>query len=259
MEKIVGGRLPAPTINILPTIEDFEIAAAHAIEKLMTAAIRECGRCMVSLSGGTTPRGIYRHLGDLLAVQSVDLTRVHFIFGDERMVAPDDPESNYGMALHELISRIAIPLSNVHRIKGEINPEAAALEYEEELKKVFPLFAGRCDVMLLGVGEDGHTASLFPRSELLHERLRMVRSEFVPGLEKWRVTLTLPVINRSRAVMFLESGEQKAAIVGKILAATQPNEEFPASFVHPDPGSLTWMLDSKAASRLSSEFNTRVS
>ena len=259
MGKIIGRALSTPQINISATVEDFEIAASHAIVELITAAIRERGKCLIALSGGNTPRGIYRRLGDLLARQSVDLNRVHLIFSDERMVAPDDPESNYGMVQHELISRVAIPTSNVHRIKGEINPEAAALEYEEELKKVFPLFADRCDLMLLGVGEDGHTASLFPGSEILRERQRMVRSEFVHRLGSWRVTLTLPVINRSRAVLFLVAGEQKAAIVRKIVACTNSNEELPATLVRPDSGSLTWMLDAKAASRLSSKFDTSVS
>jgi len=259
MEKIVGGRLPTPAINILPTVEDFEIASARAVGRLIKAAVRERSRCLVALSGGNTPRGIYRRLGDLLTSQSVDLSRVHLIFGDERMVPPDDPDSNYGMVRHELISRVVIPPSNVHRMKGEMNPEAAALEYEQELKKLFLLFADRCDVMLLGVGEDGHTASLFPGSPILREQQRIVRSEFVTDLGKWRVTLTLPVINRSRAVMFLEAGEQKAAIISNILAAAQPNEELPASLVHPDPGSLTWMLDSKAASLLPSPLGTRVS
>ena len=157
--------MPTPAIKIFPAVEDFEIAAARAVVELIIGAIRESGKCLIALSGGNTPRGIYRRLGDLLRGQSVDLSRVHFIFGDERMVPPDDHESNYGMVHHELISRITIPPSNVHRIKGEMNPEAAALEYEEELKKLFLMFADRCDVMLLGVGEDGHTASLFPREQ----------------------------------------------------------------------------------------------
>jgi len=255
MEKIVGGRLPSAAISILPTVEEFEIAAAQAVNELMIAAVRERGRCLIALSGGTTPRGVYRRLGDLLTTQSVDLHHVHIIFSDERMVAPDDPSSNYGMVRHELISRITIPPSNVHRIKGEIDPQAAALEYEEALQKVFSLFSDRCDVMLLGVGEDGHTASLFPGSKILHERHRTVRSEFVQWLGSWRVTLTLPVINRSRAVFFLASGERKSAIIRKIFTNNNTSENLPAALVHPDSGSLRWMLDSKAASGLSSEFD----
>lgn len=183
MAKIIGGILITPQINVSPTIEDFEIAAAHAVDELMIEVIRERGRCLIALSGGSTPRGVYRRLSDLLTAHTVDLSGVHFIFSDERMVAPDDPNSNYGMIRHELISRVVIPPSNVHRIRGEINAEVAALEYEEELKKLFKLFADRCDLMLLGVGEDGHTASLFPGSEILHERQRMVRSELYANWE----------------------------------------------------------------------------
>ena len=250
MGEIVNGTAPSPRVDILPTVDDFEIAAARAALVSITAAINERGGCLIALSGGRTPCGVYRRLGDLLVAQSVDMSRVYLIFVDERMVPPDDPDSNYGMVQREFISRVPIPPLHVYRIRGEAKADDAARNYERELQTVFPLFAGRCDLISLGVGEDGHTASLFPGTEVLRETQHEVRAVFVPRLGSWRVTLTLPVINRARSVFFLASGEQKAAIVGKILASTQSNENLPATLVRPDSGTLTWMLDAEAASRL---------
>jgi 6-phosphogluconolactonase len=233
-------------------MDDFEIAAAWAVAAVITAAICERGGCLIALSGGRTPRGVYRRLGELLVSQSVDLSRVHLIFVDERMVPPDDSNSNYGMVQREFISRVPDRLLHVHRIKGEVGAEGAARDFEQELGTTLPLFAGRCDLILLGIGEDGHTASLFPGTEVLREVERTVRAVFVPRLQSWRVTLTLPVINRARAVLFLVTGAHKAAIVARILASAQPREDFPATLVRPDSGTLTWMLDAEAASQLPS-------
>ena len=208
---------------------------------------------MIALSGGLTPRGVYRRLGDMLTSQSTDLGRTHLVFTDERMVSPDDPSSNYGMIQRELISRVHIPPLNVHRIKGELEVETAAREYERELQGVLPLFAGRCDIIVLGVGEDGHTASLFPGTDILQERGKTAGAVLVPHLAAWRVTLTLGVINRARAVVFLAAGKGKAAIVRKVLANAKLREALPATLVRPYQGSLTWMLDSDSASQLLSE------
>jgi 6-phosphogluconolactonase len=250
MGEIVSGTVKTPRINISPAVDDFEIAAARAALEVITAAVRERGKCLIALSGGRTPRGIYRRLADLLVTQSVDLSRTYLIFVDERMVSPDDPDSNYGMIQREFISRILIPALQVYRIRGETKADSAARDYERELQTVFPLFAGRCDLILLGIGEDGHTASLFPGTEVLRETQHKVRAVFVPRLGNWRVTLTLPVINCARTVFFLVAGEQKAAIVGKIFASAQSREDLPATLVCPDSGTLTWLLDAEAASQL---------
>ena len=244
---------PTPRVDILPTVEDFEIAAARAAAEKIATAIHERGGCLIALSGGRTPCGVYRRLGDLLVAQSVDLSQAYLIFVDERMVPPDDSDSTYGMVEREFISRVPFPSLHVYRIRGEAKADAAARNYERKLQTVFPLFAGRCDLISLGVGEDGHTASLFPEAEALRETQHEVRAVFVPRLESWRVTLTLPVINRARTVFFLASGKQKAAIVRKILASTQPSEDLPATLVRPDSGTITWILDAAAASQVPTE------
>jgi 6-phosphogluconolactonase len=161
------------------------------------------------------------------------------------------------MVQRELISRVLIPPRHVHRIRGEVEAETAARDYERELETVFPMCAGRCDLILLGVGEDGHTASLFAGTTVLRELQHTVRAIFVPRLGSWRVTLTLPVINRARAVLFLVTGAPKAAIVGRVLASTQPREDLPATLVRPDSGTVTWMLDAEAASELESDRSSK--
>jgi 6-phosphogluconolactonase len=169
--------MPAPYIDVLPTVEDLEITAARAVAAAITAAIGERGRCLIALSGGRTPRGVYRRLRDLLLAESVNVSEVFLIPVDERMVPFDDPASNSGMVRRELISRLPVVPSHVYRIRGEMAAEAAARRYERELQGLLPLFAGRCDLMLLGVGEDGHTASLFPGTEVLRELEHPVRAD----------------------------------------------------------------------------------
>jgi 6-phosphogluconolactonase len=248
--------MPTPNITISPTVEAFEIAAARAGCTIVMEAIDKRGRCMIALSGGCTPRGVYRRLGALLVTESVELSNTHIIFCDERMAPPDDASSNYGMARHEFISRIPIPVQNIHRVRGEETAEVAAYEYEQELKTIFPLFAGQCDLMILGVGRDGHTASLFPGTNVLHELQHTVRAVFVPHLSSWRVTLTFPVINSARAVLFLATGTEKAAIVAKILGSDISREDLPATLVHPQSGTITWMLEGEAAAQFVSESSS---
>lgn len=243
---------PDPIVAVLPAGNDFDVAAAEAIVKVLVTAIEDRGQCLIALSGGNTPRGAYRKLADLLTARAVDLDRVHLLFVDERMVPPDDPESNYRMVRSELIARVS-PNLHVHRIRGEIEAHEAAGDYETELESLLRGFDGRCDLIVLGVGEDGHTASLFPGTDVVGERERRVGAVFVPRLASWRVTLTLPVLNRARTVLFLVSGERKTAIVGEIFAGDAPREDLPASLVHPESGTVTWMLDAEAASELPSE------
>ena len=251
---MVNGVVPHPCVTIFPTAGDVEIAAANAVAIVIKAALTERGRCLVAFSGGRTPGGVYRRLGDLLVSQAVDLSRIQLIFVDERMAPPDDSGSNYGMIQREFIASAALPPANVHRIRGELKADAAALDYERELAIVLPLFAGRCDLMLLGVGEDGHIASLFPAAEALFERRHAAQPVFVPHLGSWRVTLTLPVINQAREIIMLVTGRHKSAIVGSILASSQARADLPATLVRPDSGTLTWMLDAAAASLIPSGY-----
>ena len=217
-------------------------AAAENFVVLAREAIAARGRFLVALAGGSTPRAAYELLATEPFAASVDWTRVHLFWGDERCVPPDHPDSNYRMARAALLDKVQIPAANVHRMRCELAPQQAAAAYERELEKALGE-DGRFDLILLGLGADGHTASLFPGAAALGERERRVLAVYVEKLKAWRVTLTLPVINTARHVIFLVSGTSKAETLARIRAG----EPLPAGLVRPDQGRLLWLLDRAAA------------
>jgi 6-phosphogluconolactonase len=206
-------------------------------------------RFTVALAGGSTPRALYRLLADDKGPYRtrVPWESTHVFFGDERMVPPDDPESNARMAFEALLRHVPVPEEQVHRIRGENpDPERAAEEYEEMLRSTFRL-AGRerprFDLVLLGLGADGHTASLFPGDRALEERDRLVVPSTAPVPPRSRVTLTLPVLNNASSVLFLVSGATKAPAVQRV----RRGENLPAARVRPENGALLWLCDRPAA------------
>ena len=214
-------------------------------------AIGAQGRFAVALSGGSTPKSLY----SLLAANYANFAwnRVFLFFGDERHVPPTDPESNFRMVNESLLSKITIPPENVFRVQAE-NPDAdaAASDYEAQLRRFFELKPGefpRFDLILLGMGPDGHTASLFPDSAALEEQSRLVVANWVEKFKTHRITFTFPVLNRAAEVMFLASGPDKADMVHQILETT-PTPSFPSQRVQPLDGKLLWMLDEAAAAKL---------
>ena len=225
---------------------------AHAAEE----AVRARGRFTVALSGGSTPRSLHR----LLATDyrdRIDWRAVHVFWGDERHVPPDHPESNFRMARETLLDAVPVPPENIYRIPAE-NPDAAraAMDYEETLCAAFGLSRGelpRFDLLVMGIGEDGHTASLFPGSDALHERERLVIAPWVEKLGTFRITLTPPVLNHGANVLFLVSGEEKAEAVRTALEGERDPDRCPAQIVRPESGSLLWLVDRAAASRLDSK------
>jgi len=217
-------------------------AAAERFVSLAEEAIAARGRFVVALSGGSTPRAAYELLATEELTRRVNWPRVHICWGDERNVPPDHPDSNTRMARQALLDQVPIAASHIHRIQGELPPEQAAAAYEAELEAVLGA-GGRFDLILLGMGTDGHTASLFPGATALEERERAVVAVYVEQLRAWRVTLTLPVINTARQVLFLVSGVAKA----KTLARIRAGEPLPASLVQPSEGELVWLLDREAA------------
>jgi 6-phosphogluconolactonase len=194
----------------------------------------------VALSGGSTPKVLYQVLAEEFREQ-VLWSKVQFFWSDERHVPPDHPDSNYRMAHEALLSRVPVLESNVHRVRSE-NPSAqeAADEYEK-------IIVPRLDLILLGLGTDGHTASIFPGSEVLHETKRLIAAPWVEKLNAYRITMTLPLLNNGASVLFLVSGAEKAEIVKEVLEGPQ---KYPAQFVQPTNGELIWMLDRDAAGNL---------
>jgi 6-phosphogluconolactonase len=201
----------------------------------------------VALSGGSTPKLMFQILADQFRDQ-VQWSRIHFFWSDERHVPPDDSESNYRMANEALLSHVPVAPENVHRVHSE-NPNAAdaAAEYEETLISVTKQPLPRLDLILLGLGTDGHTASIFPGSEVLHETERLVAAPYVEKFKSYRITMTLPLLNNGASVVFLVSGAEKAQIVKEVL---EGENKCPAQAVKPTQGELIWMLDKDAASKL---------
>jgi 6-phosphogluconolactonase len=244
------------SIEIFRALGDLTRAAAGKIVGFLAEAIDTRGVATIALSGGTTPRGIYGQLGSDDFVRRVDWTKVHFFWGDERCVPPASSESNYRLVKESLLAQVVIPDKNVHRIMTEKEPREAALGYEQAMERFFSLSEDQFpafDLVLLGLGEDGHTASLFPSNPMVNERSRLAVEVFVNKLAQYRITMTLSVINNARAVLFVVSGKHKASIVREVLAGDTIS--YPAQMVRPVSGELYWFLDQDAASQLHPEVH----
>ena len=235
------------SVRMFPDDVALRRAAVESIAGAIGAAIRERDVCLLALSGGNTPGPVYDLLAAESAVRKIAWSRVHLLFADERCVPPDDPQSNFGMIRRLLLSRIPIPAAGIHRMVGEDDPASAARAYTEELRRCSAEEPPRLDLVVLGVGKDGHTASLFPGTTVLKEENTLVREVFVARLNSWRLTLTLPVLNAARVVIFLVAGKAKAQVVARILGAPGPDSSLPATLIRP-AGETVWMLDEEAAS-----------
>jgi 6-phosphogluconolactonase len=240
------------SIEVLASAADLFHAAAEEFVRAGRSAIGAQGRFTVALSGGSTPKALY----SLLAANYANFawSRIFLFFGDERHVPPTDPESNYRMVQESLLSKITIPAENVFRAPAE-NPDAAAVasDYEAQLLRFFELKSGefpRFDLILLGMGPDGHTASLFPDSPALDEQSRLVVANWVAKFNTHRITFTFPVLNRAAEVMFMASGADKADMLHQVLEGKN-TPPFPSQRVQPSDGKLLWLLDEAAAARLS--------
>lgn len=244
----------AAEIRVLTTPQELFAAAAEEVVRLANQAVTERGRFTIALSGGSTPKSLYNLLATN-ARTTLPWDRMHFFWSDERHVPPSDPESNYHMADEAMLSKVPVPPGNVYRVPAE-NPDAAAAAaaYEATMRKVFQLQPGQFpefDLILLGLGPDGHTASLFPGTAGLREKSRLVIANWVEKLKTHRLTFTLPVINAARYVTFLVSGTDKATVLHAVLEENVPGEQYPAKLVQPTDGKLIWFLDVAAASGLS--------
>jgi 6-phosphogluconolactonase len=249
---------PQTEIRILATPADLFQAAAAEFAKLASDAVQKSGRFTVALSGGSTPRSLYQLLASG-AFPNLPWDKTYFFFGDERHVPPDHPDSNYRMADEAMLSKVPIPGANVFRIPAEMkDSDAAASAYEQTLRTFFALKPDqfpRFDLILLGLGPDGHTASLFPGSSALNENKRLVVANWVEKFKTHRITFTFPVLNHAACVMFLAGGADKAGILREVLE--NPQADLPSQKVHPTDGKLIWMVDRAAAADLSAKIKSR--
>ncbi len=239
----------SPVVRVLPDLTALSAEAAAEVVRAAAEAAR--GVLALALAGGSTPRALYRLLADPAREFSSRMpwARVHLFFGDERDVPPDHPDSNYRMVRETLLARGPAAVAQVHRIHAELGADRAAAEYERELRSFFgsdPAF----DLVLLGMGADGHTASLFPGTAALEERERWVVATWVERLRAHRITLTLPVLERARAVLFLVAGADKAPALARVLSPRAGEEPLPAARVRPAQGQLLWLVDRAAAAAL---------
>ncbi len=225
-----------------------DAAAAHIV-RLAREAVEARGRFVLALSGGATPGATYVRLAQDDLAGQVDWARVHVFWGDERCVPPDHPDSNARMARETLLDRVPIPPENVHRIPAEQEPVRAAEAYERALRDFFGE-APRFDLVLLGLGDDGHTASLFPGAAAIHERERWTLAVYVEKVGAWRVTLTPPVLNAARQATFLVVGAGKAVCLREVLAGPYQPDTLPAQIVWPADGRVLWLVDRAAAAEL---------
>jgi 6-phosphogluconolactonase len=235
-----------PEIQVFENREALSLHAAELFDALSRGAIGARGNFRVALSGGSTPLRLY----SLLAVEpyrsKVDWRHIELFFGDERCVPPDHHNSNFNSINEALLSHVPV---KAYRIEGELKPEEAAFSYESEIRRAFalqeeiPVF----DLVLLGLGADGHTASLFPGTTALKETEKLAAAVYAGQPDGWRVTLTLPVINNARKVVFMVSGDGKAQVVREVV---EGKKKYPAALVSPSNGEVLWLLDKAAASRL---------
>jgi len=248
---------PARRILVAPSLEDLANEAAALFARGAEEACAARGAFSVALAGGSTPERLYRLLsgeGDPLYRARIPWKRIDWFWGDERHVAPDHAESNYRMACEALLSKVPVRDGSVHRIRAE-NPDAgaAAEAYEAEIRAHFQPRPGalpRFDLILLGMGSDGHTASLFPGTDVLRVSERWVAAPHVPKLAARRITLTPLVINAAAQVIFLVAGAEKAETLREVLEGPQEPDRLPSQLVRPEAGRLVWLLDRQAASRL---------
>jgi 6-phosphogluconolactonase len=242
-------------VSVLPDPATLMRAEAERSVMLARDAIAAHERFDIALAGGSTPRRLYELLAEPPYVDRIDWARVHVFWGDERCVRPDDPRSNYRMTRESLLDAVPIPEENIHRIRGEDEPHRAARDYEQELRGLFGKPDGpperSFDQVLLGMGEDGHTASLFPGSPAVTERVRWVLAQHVDQpLPMWRITLTPVVLNAAADVTFLVAGAAKAERLREVLSDEPRDRVLPAEVIRSQGGPVHWMVDAAAGARL---------
>jgi 6-phosphogluconolactonase len=247
------------SIIIVPDSHSLARKGATIFSRLGQASVSLRGRFIIALSGGTTPRFMHRLLAEAPYVSTMPWNNTHIFWVDERCVPADDPASNYGRARADLLSRVPIPNNQVHQMPVGLDPGEGAAAYQQELIQAFqslpwetPVF----DLIFLGIGTDGHTASLFPGQEALTEKERLVVSVKGGNPDVNRITMTLPLINHAKEIVFMVAGKEKAIILKDILEG--PSNRFPAQMVQPLFGGLTWLVDEDAASMLPSVRGTHV-
>ncbi len=249
------------TYRVLPTPEATARAAAQLFLDAAVRAATARGIARIAISGGTTPKTMFQLLADPTQpfLKQMPWDKIELYWVDERCVPPDNIESNYRMTNDALLSKVPLAPERVHRMEGELDPEVAAARYESTIRDTFRLEGAQTptfDLVLLGMGDDGHTASLFPHTEALHEMSHIVVPNHVPQKDAWRITLTWPVINQGREVVFLIEGAGKAQVLNDVFLGPYQPDTYPSQIIRPAGGQLTLLLDAAAAANLPAPANS---
>ncbi len=237
-------------IHVFPDPEALGRGAAGLVSRVAREAVANRGRFSLALSGGGTPRRTYELLAQPPCRDEVPWDRTHIFWGDERCVGPDDPRSNARMAAEALLRHVPVPAGQVYQMDCRPSPAEGGRRYEAGLQAFFAGGEPRFDLILLGLGENGHTASLFPGDPVLHETKRWVAAVYVAEQELYRLTFTPTLINRARVVAFLVAGAAKSAVLRRVMEGPRDPEHLPAQLIRPEPGELHWLLDKAAAGDL---------
>ncbi len=237
-------------IQVYPDLESLSRAAAKLFARQSRQMVRAQGRFSVALSGGHTPERTYQFLAQQPLRDQVPWAQVHVFWGDERCVPPDDPQSNARMARQALLDQVPIPAAQIHPIPCTQTPRQAAEEYEALLRSFFAGGPPRFALVFLGLGENGHTASLVPGTPVVEERERWVAEVYVPEQAMWRVTLTAPLINQAAVVAFLVAGAAKAQVLQRVLEGPFDPHSLPAQLIQPTNGTPYWLVDREASKEL---------
>ena len=241
---------PQNNLRVFQNPKALAQAAAELMIEISKQAIKSRGRFVIALSGGTTPENLYTLLTKPSYSEQIPWEKTFVFWGDERFVPSDDNLNNAHMAKHLLLNHIDIPSININPIPVDVEPEEAAKKYESTIKEFFGKDAPHFDLIFLGLGDDGHTASLFPGSKLIFEKTRFVWAAYVAEQNMYRITMTPLLINKSYNIMFLVEGEKKAGILNTVLYGSQQPDKFPAQIINTDEGELYWFVDQKAAALL---------
>ena len=236
-------------IQIYQSPKELTTAAAEFIIELAAAAVKKAGRFSISLSGGHTPQHLYELMATPAYKDRMPWKDTFVFWGDERCVPLDDKDNNARMAIDALLSKVSIPQDNIYRMRTDLPAADAAVTYEKVVTNYFGNQPTAFDLILLGLGDNGHTASLFPDTEVLKEQTRLIEEVYVAEVKMYRITMTLPLINAAQNVLFLVEGQAKSDIISKLFADTA-EPLYPAQLVAPVAGKLYWFMDSKAAALL---------
>jgi 6-phosphogluconolactonase len=237
-------------LHLYKNAEELSNAAAKWIAEYIQLVLSKNNRFTIALSGGSTPQKLHTILAGLPFREQIDWTRLHIFWGDERAVPITDDRNNAKMAYDTLLNHVPVPALQVHIMRTDIEPEAAALEYETILHSYFDQSETTFDLVLLGMGDDGHTLSLFPGTEIVHEKTAWAKAFFLPSQNMYRISLTAPIVNKSAAVAFLAAGKSKAKVLEQVLEGAIQPDLYPSQLIKPGKGELHWFVDEAAAAEL---------